>query len=86
MLICFIFLYFYNIFIYITEYVLFKTLTNAVKFIPLNCTTAIRMRLALIPRAHTTVLAILHMSVMVLIVKVSFVFFEAMKFIFCSSG
>ena len=37
-------------------------------------------------RAHTTVLAILHMSVMVLIVKVSFVFFEAMKFIFCSSG
>ena len=64
----------YYTYICITEYVLFQTLTNAVKLIPLNCTTAIRMRLALIPRAHTTVLAILRMSVIVLIMKVSFFF------------
>ena len=42
--------------------------------IPLKWTNAIRMHLALIPRAHTTVLAILRLLEMVLIVKVSLVF------------
>ena len=55
---------------YITEYVLFQTLTNAVRLMPLKSKTAIRMRRTLILRAHTTVLAILHILGMVLIVKV----------------
>ena len=72
---------------YITEYVLFQTLTNAVRLIPLKCTTAIRMRRALILRAHTTVLAILHiLGGDGLNCKGMVVFLKAMKFIFCSSG
>ena len=51
-----------------------QTLTNAARPIPLKWTNAIRMHLALIPRAHTTVLAILCLLEMVLIVKVSLVF------------
>ena len=51
-----------------------QTLTNAARPIPLKWTNAIRMHLALIPRAHTTVLAILRLLEMVLIVKVSLVF------------
>ena len=52
----------------------FQTLTNAARPIPLKWTNAIRMHLAPIPRAHTTVLAILRLLEMVLIVKVSLVF------------
>ena len=59
---------------YITEYVLFQTLTNAVRLMPLKSKTAIRMRSKLILRAHTTVLAILHILGMVLIVKVQLFF------------
>ena len=46
-------------------YVLFQTSTNAVKLIPWKWTTAIRMPLALIIRANTTVLVILNISGMV---------------------
>ena len=52
----------------------FQTLTNAARPIPLKWTNAIRMHLAPIPRAHSTVLAILRLLEMVLIVKVSLVF------------
>ena len=55
-------------------YVLSQTLTNAARPILWKWTNAIRMHLALIPRAHTTVLAILRLLEMVLIVKVSLVF------------
>ena len=55
-------------------FVLSQTLTNAARHIPLKWTNAIRMHLALIPRAHTTVLAILRLLEMVLSVKVSLVF------------
>ena len=55
-------------------YVVFQTLTNAARPILRKWTNAIRMHLALIPRAHTTVLAILRLLEMVLIVKVSLVF------------
>ena len=55
-------------------FVLSQTLTNAARHIPLKWTNAIRMHLALIPRAHTTVLVILRLLEMVLIVKVSLVF------------
>ena len=51
-----------------------QTLTNAARPIPLKWTNAILMHLALIPRAHTTVLVILRLLEMVLIVKVSLVF------------
>ena len=46
-------------------YVLLQTLTNAVKLIPLKWTIAIRMPLALIFRAHTTVPVNLNTSGMV---------------------
>ena len=59
---------------FFTMYVLFQTLTNAARPILWKWTNAIRMHLALIPRAHTTVLAILRLLEMVLIVKVSLVF------------
>ena len=42
-----------------TVYVLSQTLTNAARLMPLKWTNAIRMHLAIIPRAHTNVLAIL---------------------------
>ena len=51
-------------------YVIFQTLTNAVKLIPWKWTNAIRMPLALIHRAHTTVLVFLDTLGMVLSVKV----------------
>ena len=59
---------------FLTMYVLFQTLTNAARPILWKWTNAILMHLALIPRAHTTVLAILRLLEMVLIVKVSLVF------------
>ena len=68
--------------IFFTMYVLSQTLTNAARPIPSKWTNAIRMHLALIPKAHTTVLAILRLLEMVWIVKVSLVL-KAMKFLFC---
>ena len=59
---------------FFTMYVLSQTLTNAARLIPLKWTNAIRLHLALIPRARTTVLAILRLLEMVLILKVSLVF------------
>ena len=67
---------------FFTMYVLSQTLTNAARPIPSKWTNAIRMHLALIPKAHTTVLAILRLLEMVWIVKVSLVL-KAMKFLFC---
>ena len=58
---------------FFTMYVLSQTLTNAARPILWKWTNAIRMHFALIPRAHTTVLAILRLLEMVLIVKVSLV-------------
>ena len=55
-------------------YVRFQTLTNALNFMPLKWTNAIRMHLALILRAHTTVPVILNTLGMVLSVKVRLVF------------
>ena len=58
-----------------TVYVLSQTLTNAARLMPLKWTNAIRMHLAIIPRAHTNVLAILRVLGMVLIVKIRLVFY-----------
>ena len=56
--------------------VLSQTLTNAARLMPSKSTYAIQMHLALIPRALTTVLAILLILGMVLIVKVRLAFHE----------
>ena len=60
--------------LFFTMYILSQTLTNVVRPIPSKWKNAIRMHLALIPRARTTVLAILLLLEMVLIVNVSLVF------------
>ena len=57
-----------------TEDVIFETLMSAVRILSSRWTTAIWMPLALIPRAHTTALAILPILEMVLYVKVSLLF------------
>ena len=60
-----------NLYFFSTEDVLFQTLTSAVRFMASKWITATSMLLALIPRAHTTALAILPILGMVLHVKVS---------------
>ena len=60
--------------LFFTMYVLSQTLMNVVRPIPLKWANAIRTHLALIPRAPTTVLAILRLWEMVLVVNVSLVF------------
>ena len=60
--------------LFFTIYVLSQTLMNVVRPTPLKWTNAIRTHLALIPRALTTVLAILRLWEMVLVVNVSLVF------------
>ena len=61
----------------IEVYVVFsQTLTNAARLMPSKWTDAIQMHLALMPRAHKTVLANLSILEMVLHVKDSLVFHE----------
>ena len=61
---------FFMAWFWLNMYVIFQTLTNAVNLIPWKWTNAIRMPLALIHRAHTTVLVFLDTLGMVLSVKV----------------